>query len=210
AEQVESRGMVVEPVERRLDVGLELRERGHRSPLRGRAVLGGEIELGAIARRQTGRLPAVLREPRGEGPRLLLLERDALAQLDGGVVVRRADEDEADHAKWLPGSASRTTTTRTKPASATYAARRPAQPAARRRTRYALQTSHVATVAAMSASKRSPLVTRRASPTAIPSVRSGTDHATVRSASSSSVASAGTCRRRIAAGLVFSLRSCQT
>jgi len=46
-------------------------------------------------------------------------ERDLLAQLHRRVVVRRADEDEAQHQpKWVAGKASRTTTTRAKPARA--------------------------------------------------------------------------------------------
>src|SRR5437588_156226 len=151
-----------------------LRERRGSCALRLARVGGGDIELGAVAGRDANRLASVLRQPRGERLRLIAVERNLLAQLDRRVVVRGADEDEADHAKWVAGRARRTTTTRANPARASDAARRPVQPPNRRRPRYAHQTSHVAAVTAMSASSRSPRATRRPRPTAAPSVRSGT------------------------------------
>ena len=74
-------------------------------------------------------------EPGSEGTRVVTVKGHLLAQLDRCVVVGRADENEADHAKWVAGRASRTTTTRTNPARARYAARRPVQPPSRRRPR---------------------------------------------------------------------------
>ena len=63
------------------------------------------------------------------------IQRDPLAQLHRCVVVRSADENER-HPKCVAGSASRTRMTRANPSRATYAARRPAQPAACRSTTY--------------------------------------------------------------------------
>src|SRR5262249_31096257 len=156
-------------------------------------IVGCHVQLGAVAGREANGFAPVRREPGRERRRFLASKRHLLAQLDRRVVVRGADEDEAHHAKWVAGRASRTTITSAKPASARYAARRPAQPPSSRRPRYAHQTNQVAAVTAMSASSLSPLASSRTSPTAAPSVRSGTDQATVRRASESSVASAGIC-----------------
>jgi len=94
-EEVQRRRLVSQPVERRLHLRLELGERLDRTPLRVFEIVGGDIELGAIARREADRLP----ETRGKHRRLLTVERDALAQLDRCVVVRGADEDETHQAK---------------------------------------------------------------------------------------------------------------
>src|SRR5262249_56926744 len=99
-------------------------------------------------------------EALGERSSFVAVERDALAQLDRRVVMRGADEDEVRHAKWVAGSARRTTMTSAKPTSATYAARLPDQPA-RRSTRYAHQATHVTSVATTGASMRSPRLTSR-------------------------------------------------
>src|SRR5262249_48597101 len=149
-------GPVLQPIERRLDFRPERRERGDRLALCLLGVVGGHVELGAVAGREAHRLAPVRRQTRRERPRILAIERDLLAQLDRRVVMRGADEDETHHAKWVAGRARRTTTTRAKPASARYAARRPAQPPSRRSPRYAHQTHQVAAVTAMSASSRSP------------------------------------------------------
>ena len=139
---------------------------------------------------------------------MLAVERDALAQLDRRVMVRGADENEAHQLKWTAGSARRTTMTSAKPTSATYAERRPPTPVARS-TRYAAHTTQVTSVATTSASMRSPSLQSRAMPTAMPSVSAGTETATVRPASRSSVASDGAGRRRIVVARCFSRRSCQ-
>src|SRR5213075_319801 len=131
AEEVQRGGVVVEPVERLLDLRLELGQRLDREPLRRGAVRCRHVELGAVAGREADRLA----EPPRERGRLPAVERDTLPELDRGVMVRGADEDETHQAKWVAGRASRTTITSTKPARATYAARRPAQPRSERRTR---------------------------------------------------------------------------
>ena len=125
AEEMQRGGAIVQPVERGLDLGLERSERGDSVTLGRLRVVGRDVELGAVARREAHRLAAALREPRGERLRRLPLERDPLAQLDRRVVVRGADEDEADHPKCPAGMTTRTTMTSAKPASARYAARRP-------------------------------------------------------------------------------------
>ena len=118
AEQVQARGLVAQAVERLLDRRLELGERGDGGPLRRLRIGTGDVQLGAVAGREADRLAAALREPRRERRRLLPVERDALSHLDGRVMVRGADEDEAHQAKWVAGRARRTTITSTKPASA--------------------------------------------------------------------------------------------
>src|SRR5204862_1055229 len=130
AEQVERRGVVVQPVERLLHLRLELRERGNRAPLGRLTVDRRDVQLRAVAGREADALAEAARQVR----RGLEIERDALPQLDGRVVVGGADEDEAHQAKWAAGRARRTTITSTNPASARYAARRPVQPRTERRT----------------------------------------------------------------------------
>src|SRR5205823_7912398 len=150
AEEVVRGSPVLQPVERRLDLGPERRERGDRIPLGLLRILGCEVELGAVTGREADNLAPVRRQPGGERLRVVPVERHLLAQRHWRVVVGGADEDEADHAKWVAGRARRTTMTRAKPASARYAARRPVQPPSRRRPRYAHQTSHVTAVTAIS------------------------------------------------------------
>ncbi len=118
AEEVVRGSPVLQPVERRLDLRPERRERGDRIPLGLLRVLGCEVELGAVAGREADSLAPVRRQPGGERLRGVPVERHLLAQRHGRVVVGGADEDEADHAKWVAGRARRTTMTRTKPASA--------------------------------------------------------------------------------------------
>jgi len=119
AEEMVGGGTVVEPVERRLHLGLEGGEHRNGLPLRGLCVGSGDIQLRAVARRETDGLAPICRQPRRERLRLVPAERDLLAHLDRRAVVRGADEGETHHAKWVAGRASRTTTTRAKPASAT-------------------------------------------------------------------------------------------
>ena len=121
AEQVQRGGLVVQAVERVLDLRLERGENRDRARFCVVGVFGGDVELGAVARREADGLAELLRE-RG---RLLRVERNALAELDRRVVMRGADENEAHQLKWTAGSARRTTTTSAKPMSATYAERRP-------------------------------------------------------------------------------------
>ena len=99
AEEMQHGRAIVQPVERRLDLGLERGERGNGVALGRLGVVGRDVELGAVARRETHRLATALREPRGKRLRRLPLERDPLPQLDRRMVVRGADEDEADHPK---------------------------------------------------------------------------------------------------------------
>src|SRR5487761_1444761 len=182
AEQMQRGSVVAQAVQRRL----ELRQDLDRPALGLVGVFGFDVQLGAVARREAYRPPEAL----GQRMRLLGVERDALAQLDRSVMVPGSDENEAHHPKWVAGRASRTTITSAKPASAMYAARRPAQPAARA-PRYPVQTTHVTSVAMTRASIRSPRLTSRAMPTPIPRVSAGTDTRTVRPASRSSTASEG-------------------
>src|SRR4051794_16012911 len=115
AEQMERGRLVAQAVERGLDLRLELDERRDSALLGLDGVLRHHVQLGAIARREADGVAELGSQCRG----LLGTERDALAQLDRSVVVRRADEDEVHHAKWLTGSATRTRMTSANPASAT-------------------------------------------------------------------------------------------
>ena len=127
AEEMERGRLVAQAVERGLDLRLELGERRDRTLLGLVDVFRHDIELRAVARREADRLA----ELSGEQCRMLTVERDPLSQLDRRVMVRGADENEAHHAKWVTGRASRTRITSAKPASATYAARRPDHPVVR-------------------------------------------------------------------------------
>ena len=110
--------------ERRDLVAAERAQRLERALL---GVVADGVELGAVARRETDALAAVRRELARERRRLARVERDALAHLDRRVTMRDADEREP-HAKWVAGSASRTTMTSANAPSARYAVRRPRQP----------------------------------------------------------------------------------
>src|SRR5581483_3065567 len=122
-EEMERGGVVAQPVEH----GLELAEDLDRAAFRLVRVLCLDIELGAVACGETDRGAELLRNR----VRLVPVERNALAQLDGSVVVRGADEDQVHQPKCVAGRASRTRMTSAKPASARYAARLPDQPTAR-------------------------------------------------------------------------------
>jgi hypothetical protein len=126
AEEMQRRALVAEPVERRP----QLARAAAREPFQRRdgrllgALLAREVELCPVARREDhGLLAQVVRERR----RRRAVERDALAQLDRGAVVRDADEGQL-HAKWVSG---RTTATSAKPARLSSAARRPRRPSCR-------------------------------------------------------------------------------
>ena len=99
AKEMQRGRMVAQAVERRLHLRLELSERSDRGLLRRVDVRRSDVQLGAVARREAHRLAADGCEPRRELRAVLAVERDPLAQLDGRVVVRGADEDEADHPK---------------------------------------------------------------------------------------------------------------
>ena len=99
AEEMESRGAIVETVERGLDLRLERGQRGNSVAFRRVGVLRSDVDLGAVAGREADRFAPALREPRRERLRIVPLERDAFAQLDRSVMVRRANENEADHVK---------------------------------------------------------------------------------------------------------------
>ena len=98
------------------------REQGAVRPLGERLVVGpGEVELRAVAGREDDRL-APLAVPLGElarkGARGGQVDRDPLAELDRGAVVRDAGERELHDAKWVTG---RTTATSAKPSSTAQA-----------------------------------------------------------------------------------------
>ena len=86
---------VAQAVERRFDLRLEFGQHRDR-PLLGLVnVFRHDIELGAVAGRETHGLA----ELGGEKRRLFMVERHTFSQLDRSVMVRRADKDEADHVK---------------------------------------------------------------------------------------------------------------
>jgi hypothetical protein len=91
AEEMECGRTIAEPVQRGLDVG----ERCDGATFGLLGVVGGDVDLGAVAGRQHDSLAELL----CERVRLLRIERNALPQLDGSVMVRRADEDEMHQAK---------------------------------------------------------------------------------------------------------------
>ncbi len=91
--------VVAQPVQRLLDVRLELGECGNGCVLARVAVGRDDVELRPVARRKTDRFAARCRKPRRERRRMLAVERDALPQLHGRVMVRGADEDETHQEK---------------------------------------------------------------------------------------------------------------
>ena len=95
AEEVQRGGLVVQAVERVLDLRLERGERLDRVRFGGLDVLRGDVELGAVARREANGLAELVRKR----ARVLGVERDALAELDRRVMVRGADENEAHQLK---------------------------------------------------------------------------------------------------------------
>ena len=92
---MERRGLVGKPVEGRLDaralVASELEQRGHCARLEKKLLFGGEVELGAVARREHDGLAAV-RQRAGERCRAVEIDGNALAELHRCLVVRDADE----------------------------------------------------------------------------------------------------------------------
>ena len=131
AEEVQSRVLVAQPVE----LDLPGAERCDRACLGLVRIAAHEVELGAVAGREADRL-APIGERRGKVGRGLEVDRDPLPVLHRREPVRRADEDEA-HAKCPICRLSWSATTSAKPASVTYAARRPRQPAPYRSNRNA-------------------------------------------------------------------------
>ncbi len=118
-EEVERRSLVAQPVEHRPQLVLgqpgNLRQRLDAAPLR---VSADEVELRAVAGREADRLAVLAGELARQLACLRAGQRDPLPQLDGGDVVRQADEDQS-HEKWVRGRPSRTTITSAKPASRT-------------------------------------------------------------------------------------------
>src|SRR5688500_1241093 len=136
-----------------------------------------EIELRAVAGRQADSLASV-GKARSELGRAVGIEGDPLPHLDRREPVRRADENEA-HARCPVCKLTCSAINSAKPTSAAYAARRPRQPIPNRRIRNPPYTVHVSTVSAIRGSKSEPFRTR-AKPAAMPSVRTGSEKATVR------------------------------
>jgi hypothetical protein len=96
---MQDRSAILQPVKRGLDVGLERSKRSNRIVLGYLGVVGRDVELGPVARRETDGLATALGKPCGELLRRVTLERDPLPELYRRVVVRGAYEDEADHPK---------------------------------------------------------------------------------------------------------------
>ena len=123
AEEMERRRVVVHPVgDRAQRLAGELLERRERP----RAVAVGEVDLGAVARREAD---GVAERPR-ERRRALERQRDALPQLDGRDVVGDADEREASEVAPRERRCARGSRARSRQ-SARWAARRPVARAAR-------------------------------------------------------------------------------
>ena len=133
-EEVQRGGLIAQAVERRAEVGLEREQRGFGTPLGVATGLVREIELRSVAGRETHCFARRPLEPVRKLCSLLAAERCPLAELNRRAVMGDPDEDDP-HEKCVTGNASRTTATRRKPASTRYAARRPRNPAPKRRTR---------------------------------------------------------------------------
>ena len=135
AEEMERRRLVGEAVRDRSErLGRRPREREQRAVGEvGQSVLvlRREVELGAVAGRENDRLVRRVgrRQAVRECPGGREVDGDALAQLEGGAVVRHTCEREPHAAKWVRGS---TTATSTAPATSVQASRRPCRPASRR------------------------------------------------------------------------------
>ena len=108
--------VVTQSVEGRAEFRLECEERSLRLLLCSVTGLVSEVELGAVARRQANRFTLSACERMRQLSSALPVECRALTQLDGRLVMRDADEDDAHVAKWVTGRARRTTATSTKPA----------------------------------------------------------------------------------------------
>ena len=141
AKEVQCRAVVAEAIEDRCEscafVTREREQRGARALVEvvsGR-IVAGEVELGAVARREHDRLaPSGTGAGQRAGERRcpVRVHRNALSQLDGGLAMRDADESELHDAKWVRG---RTTATSANPARRRKAKRRPWRPVSRRRSR---------------------------------------------------------------------------
>src|SRR5262249_52313184 len=136
AEQMKSRSLVLQPVERGTEVCFEGEQCRFAAPFGVGGRLVGEIELRPIARREAHGFPGGTAQAARQISRLLARQLRTLAELDRRTVMRDADEDDS-HEKCVTGNASRTTATSRNPASNRYAARRPRRPAPRRSTAYA-------------------------------------------------------------------------
>src|SRR5262249_4069698 len=109
-EEVESRRLVLEPVERSPEVRFEREQRRLGAPLGIRSRFVCEIQLRPVAGGETHGLAGVAAEPARELGCLMRRQRSTLAKLDGCAVMRDADEDDP-HEKCVTGRASRTTAT---------------------------------------------------------------------------------------------------
>ena len=107
AEEVQRGGLIAQAIERGLDLRLELRERGDRAPLGLVRVLGHDVELGAIARREADGLAELARpaspRPRGRARRARAARpardgarcrRERGASCEVGHREREPDEDD--------------------------------------------------------------------------------------------------------------------
>ena len=99
AEQVKGGGLVAEPIQRGAELGLESEQCRFGLPLGVVGGLGGQVELGAVARRQANGLGVVARKPARKLPGAFWIEGCALPQLDRGLVMRDADENDAHQPK---------------------------------------------------------------------------------------------------------------
>ena len=92
--EMERSGLVPEPVQRRAELLLECEQSRLGLPLRRVGGLLRKVELGPIAGRQADGLATLAGQSAREITRAIEVERSALAQLDGRLVVRNADEDD--------------------------------------------------------------------------------------------------------------------
>ncbi len=131
AEQVGGGGLLLQSIEVRLELRArdpaEVRERGRCAITGGIGVSSSEVELGAVAGRETNRF-AALAQPPGQRRLAFAVQGDALAHLDGREPMGSPD-DEQLHATWANSSPSwRTMTAATPPRASTAASsRRPAR-----------------------------------------------------------------------------------
>ncbi len=94
-------------------------------------LLGSDVELGAVARREDDGLEGLSRRELSRESRCSPeIDRDALAELERGAVVRDACERESHVAKWVSGS---TMAMSAAPATSSHASRLPCRPASWRR-----------------------------------------------------------------------------
>ena len=105
---MESRVLVAQAVERRSELLLEREQRGFGLFLGAFRRLVREVELRAVAGRETHGLAGLAGKRPGQLGRTLGIESRALPQLNRRLMVRDADEDDAHVAKWVAGKARRT------------------------------------------------------------------------------------------------------